>query len=280
MRKDGRLIHIVVALPSEARPIVRHLSLQRMTSSEHFDTYHGDGIYLIVSGIGKVRSAVATTYLATRFSSREPVFTNIGIAGAAKLSTETGELWTANQVIDFTTRREFYPDRLIKSDLPECTLVTHDGPVTGPPAFPTWPHAVDMEASGFMEAASRFTSAHSIVVLKVISDFLDTDTITRERVTSAIEAKAETITEILHRYQGDLGSQDVINEPHTSLIDRVIRQLRLTKSQSDHFKKLAMSRVVRVGHLDVLSGVDLSAANGKHQRDKRFKEMCELLVRE
>lgn len=281
MRKNGRLIHIVVALPSEARPIVRHLSLQRLSSAEPFDTYYRKDVHLIVSGIGKIRSAIATTVLASRFPSTEPVLVNVGLAGAVGLQTEIGALWLAHQVIDAATRREFYPDRLSRADLPECTVVTHDRAVHENPPFPEWGHLVEMEASGFMEAASRFTTAHSVAVMKIVSDFLDTADITRERVEALVESRVNDIADVIHTLRNvPVSHPDHFNEAHAALIDDLARRLRLTQSQRDQVQRLARSYVARIGHLEILSGLDLSSPKDKNQRNRRFKEICELLVRE
>ncbi len=281
MRKNGRLIHIVVAMPSEARPIVRHLSLQRLSSAEPFDAYYGKDVYLIVSGIGKMRSAIATTVLASRFPSSDPVFVNVGLGGAVGLQTEIGALWMANQVIDAATRREYYPDRLTRTDVRESTVVTHDRAVTEIPAFPDWAHMVEMEASGFMEAASRFTTAHSVAVLKIVSDFLDTENITRERVETLIDSRVHDIAAVIHTLRDvPMLHADRFNDVHAALVDDLAHRLRLTQSQRDQLQRLARSYVARIGHLEILSGLDLSSPKDKDQRNRRLKEICELLVRE
>ena len=58
-------LNLVVALPSEARPIIDYFSLMQR-ASDPFGLYANadEKVWLILSGVGKTKSEAATEYLA------------------------------------------------------------------------------------------------------------------------------------------------------------------------------------------------------------------------
>jgi len=69
---------IVTALCSEAEPIIEYFRLKKNTASNKFDIFENDRIALVVSGIGKIKSAIATTILSSTYSSPDVTFFNFG----------------------------------------------------------------------------------------------------------------------------------------------------------------------------------------------------------
>jgi spore photoproduct lyase len=62
------MIYIVTALAGEAIPLINAFKLKKDLSFTKFDLFKNDEIRLIVSGIGKIRSSIATTYLLVKNS--------------------------------------------------------------------------------------------------------------------------------------------------------------------------------------------------------------------
>ena len=125
---------------------------------------------LIVSGVGKLRAALATQVLGTNAGANSAVL-NIGCCGA--LDPEQfaiGEAVLAHQIRDHGSGRTHYPDVLGAHAFAESAIETWDRGVvtTDSPKAPL----VDMEAFGFYEAAALYWPAHRIAVLKVVSDHL------------------------------------------------------------------------------------------------------------
>ncbi len=58
------LTNFVVALPSEAKPIIHRLGLRREDQTRGMKRYRRDNFQLVVSGVGKVASAMAVGYIA------------------------------------------------------------------------------------------------------------------------------------------------------------------------------------------------------------------------
>jgi len=157
------VLAFVTALAAEAKPLIARFQLQRIDAP--LPLYKKDDLYLVVSGMGKVSSAIATTFLQTKMSSIA-AYVNVGIAGHASLPIGTSIM--ASKIIDPTNGSTFYPTFLTA---PFCTTQTVC--CTDSPEFTFSTDAVyDMESIGFAQAAAKFSSSEFIHCYKVISDNL------------------------------------------------------------------------------------------------------------
>lgn len=160
------LIH--TALHAEANALIRHFRLKRPHDDHAFACFMADDIWLVESGIGKVNAAAAVAWLSARAQAENPIenpiWLNIGIAGHASMAV--GRLVRASCIEDNATRQRWYPPSLADSTLDSCHLLSLDQEVSGYPDNTM----IDMEASGFINAANRFTTLELIQSLKVISD--------------------------------------------------------------------------------------------------------------
>lgn len=167
------VIHWVVALQPEAQALIRPLQLNhsKPQSGAGFPVYESkDGRNkLIVSGIGKVASAAATSWLGAQGDPSIPgAWINFGIAGNQKV--EIGSTLRAGRVTDQASNRSWYPVAVwpaSKDPFPTSEVVTVDLPQSG---YPESRKTVEMEASGFLPTALRFSSIELTQVVKVISD--------------------------------------------------------------------------------------------------------------
>lgn len=166
------MLHLIVALAPEARPLIRHLRLKTVATAPGYRLHRGDDIWLVQSGAGRVQAAGATAFLAAR--SREeaeapgPTFwLNVGIAGARDEELSTALL--AHKITEEATGHRYYPAFPFEIPLPGAELLTVDRPREDlPPGL-----AVDQEASGFFAVASRFATAECVHALKIVSDNRD-----------------------------------------------------------------------------------------------------------
>ncbi len=157
------MIHLVIALPSEAKPLIKGFKLSSMSNTP-FRLYGNNAMRLIISGVGQIAAAAATAYLAATSPSRSNGWINIGIAGCGEMEIGTGLL--AHKIIDNTTQQCWYPPLIHKSRVATATLLTTDKPLTHYQPL----HVHEMEAAGFYATASRFSTAELIHCYKVISD--------------------------------------------------------------------------------------------------------------
>jgi nucleoside phosphorylase len=192
-----RLIRLVVALPAEARPLIRRFGLARVDGGE-FPIWHAAETSLVISGVGRAAAASAVACLAGDEPPAEAAWINVGIAGHRALPL--GEVVLAHKVADRTGGRAWCPPLVFEPPCATATVTTVDRPETGYPEETVY----EMEAAGFCSAAAQFASAELIQVVKVISDnaAAPPDRLTSGRVEELIEARIETIALIIEQTAG------------------------------------------------------------------------------
>ena len=157
------MIYISTALELEAGPIIEKLNLKKNTDHHLYNVYTGGDFALIVSGVGKIASAMAATYMLTTLGV-PAFFVNTGIAAG---DAGTG-IYLINSITDIGSGRSVYPSMLINMDLPEKPLLTSDSVIEDHLIKPDFIY--DMEGFGFYLAASKFMTNDRIVLIKYISD--------------------------------------------------------------------------------------------------------------
>ena len=155
-------LHLVTALPVEARPLIDYFRLKKLEDTV-FPIFENRNVRLIVSGIGKVSSASAVSYLQGRFLD-DAVWINVGFSG--HLDSSIGSAYLVHKISDHTFRESFYPTFLKKPPFPTHALYSFDHPVRDYPKD----LLVDMEGFGFYLAANRFTSIEFVHCFKIVSD--------------------------------------------------------------------------------------------------------------
>ena len=155
----------VCAMHCEAKPVIDFYRLKKSHDDNAFDLYRGDKMTCIVSGIGKLASAAASAWIAARHDDAASIaWNNLGIAGAA--THEPGAIFALNQVIDADTNQCYYPAPGADSRLPACACLTLSQPSEDYHENTLF----DMEASGFIYSALRFSSAELTQSIKIVSD--------------------------------------------------------------------------------------------------------------
>jgi len=157
--------YFFVALPCEAKPIIRHFKLKKDLSITAFSIYRNEQFCLTVTGLGKSAMAAGVAYTFARFPSViDSVLLNIGIAGHC--SHKLGSLFAAEKIIDTESKRAYYPQLVAK---PPCATAIINTVAQTQTDYKD--HSLyEMEASAFYEIAIRFSSSELIQCLKIISD--------------------------------------------------------------------------------------------------------------
>ncbi|RXJ87474.1 nucleoside phosphorylase [Arcobacter sp. CECT 8985] len=150
--KNKTLIHS--ALLCECQCVINFFKLKQDKSCSAFKLYHNEKIVLVVSGIGKENTINALRFAFDNFIISKAI--NIGIAGCKDQSIDIGTLFTTNKKI---------------KNLNFTTLTTIDKPLDNKLNLKTT--LVDMEAFYFEEYCKQY--CENIIVLKVVSDYLDTN---------------------------------------------------------------------------------------------------------
>jgi len=158
-------VFIYVALPCEAKPLVKYFKLKKDEIYQGFPLYKKDNIHLVISGLGKTAMAAAIGFSqALMGSSRNSILINVGIAGHRTHSI--GDKFCIDKITDDDTNKDYYPQLVAKLPCPTNSLTTLSSAKTDYPEMCLY----DMEASAFYQTALRFTTSELIQCLKVISD--------------------------------------------------------------------------------------------------------------
>lgn len=277
--------YIVTALQAEARPLISHFGLKQDTTSHALRVYQSDRITLVVSGTGKVKSAVATTGILQRVAETpRAIVLNVGISGAinpgGEQSWQIGDGFLVNRLFDYASGRDYYPDMLARSECSEGMLTTVDRPLDRKDDISIPDGLVDMEGSGFFQAAATFCGPHQIALYKVVSDFLQVEKLDKGWVGSLIAGHIPRLESICESYQTIVREEyDVLSDEDCDLLKRIREHLRLTVSQFKILTDSARFCKLDSGNpLPDLSGFFTVSISGKHESKQHFERIRERLL--
>ncbi len=173
------MIYIITALKAEAAHFIEMYKLQ-LSKDCHFKLYENDAIKLIISGVGKIHAAAATTYLLQKFPSQNQKLFNIGTCTSTNKDIMIGSLHSIRKVIDLATNHSYH----IANEGEAITCV--DIPLSSNKGIKT--PLADMESVGVYLAGKHFTK--EIKILKIVSDHSDA-TIPQSEMIQALFANQE-----------------------------------------------------------------------------------------
>ncbi|NPA12233.1 MAG: 5'-methylthioadenosine/S-adenosylhomocysteine nucleosidase [Epsilonproteobacteria bacterium] len=144
------MLNIITALKTEANEIIKYFKLKHQNG-----IYQNEKINLIITGSGKIKCAINTALLLQKYPHKS---INFGIAGSNKY--EVGNGFFIEKIVDEDSSFEYYPD-FFKQPSGTVHTVSKIG---------NYFELVDMESSGFFEAAYKFLSVEEIILYKIVSD--------------------------------------------------------------------------------------------------------------
>ncbi|MCB1857806.1 MAG: hypothetical protein KDI63_06015 [Gammaproteobacteria bacterium] len=159
------LLHILVALPAEARPLIRHFHLQRANPPSPYPLYLRNNLSLVVTGAGAQACEDATRWLLFRTLHSKPrLMLNLGIAGHPH--RPIGEALLAATVEDTGNIQSWRLHQPIATPWASERLITRPEPERNYREAALF----DMEAAGFCRAATALANGSNLICLKVVSD--------------------------------------------------------------------------------------------------------------
>lgn len=228
------MLHIAVALPCEAKPLIAHFHLKKILSTP-FSIFANNekSIYLIISGVGKIKMASATTYLtALTGNNHLNCFLNVGIAGSTQFPIKHVVL--TNKITEYSTQRNWYPFVPVLKDISQSQLITHDLPQRDYPINAM----VDMEGSAFFQAANLFVNQEHIQLVKIISD---NNTSSHEKINDAEVQNliADNISSIekITNYLINLSQNEITSEFNSKMLSHFQEKWHFTCSQIIQLKE-------------------------------------------
>jgi len=162
MTEHGPILTIVVALNCEAKPWIDYYRLKKVCSRP-FSSYESEDVNIVISGVGPLAMATAVGWIGAR-SSRPRAWLNIGTAG--HFSRALGEIFLVHGSAQSEQGHAHYPPQVVRWKGATDALLSVSQPCANYPDGA----AVDMEASAFYSAATRFASSELVQSIKVVSD--------------------------------------------------------------------------------------------------------------
>ena len=192
------MVRLVVALPSEARPLISRWALAPAPGAGDCRAYAGPGIELVVSGVGKAAAAAAVSFLHPGLSPRPAALLNVGVAGHR--GAPIGTPFLAARITDRATGASHGPIFPFRLPCATAPVLTVDEPLDD------YPEAAlcEMEASSFFSAAQCLTSYDLVHCLKIVSDGPQSPwrDLTSDRIASLVDPHTDLVDAVvgaLHR---------------------------------------------------------------------------------
>ena len=226
----------VVALRPEANALIKKFNLKSFSNHLNFPIYinRKNGHALVISGVGSIKSAVATMYLNNTFNPGQFVaWINIGIAG--HFQGPVGTLFQAIKVVNNDNGKSFFPGLRFSKIAKAAELYT----VSSPENEFTLPVLYDMEAAGFCEIAPSLSCNELTFVLKIVSDTSEQSQslITKKMIadlfkknSAMIDNLLQAVVKIVDRERARLG--DPIE------MDGIMCSLHFTETNRLRFRKI------------------------------------------
>ena len=298
------MIHIFTALYPEAKPLIQALSLKKRAAQTHYQQFlseEGD-LSLTITGVGPLQAAAVTASVLTDYDAgAQDQLLSLGTA--ARLTTCPASMYHVNKITEAATMRDFYPDMLLNTGLPEASLITgaklYTKQESGYAA-----DLYDMEAAAIYQAASMFLGPHQMNFLRIVTD----DGLTQEEmetgmtmrtvtnaasgteskpavgteasaprslaahVTDCVEQQVDTIVAVVDKLRALMAAEaaghQVLTENEQQLVDKLIADAHFSKVMADECVQLI--RYAALSELDWQQPIAALYAEGLvPTRDKR-----------
>lgn len=226
----------VVALRPEANALIKKFNLKSFSNHLNFPIYinRKNGHALVISGVGAIKSAVATMHLNNTFNPGQFVaWINIGIAG--HFQGPVGTLFQAIKVVNNDNGKSFFPGLRFSKLVKAAELYT----VSSSENEFALPVLYDMEAAGFCEIAPSLSCNELTFVLKIVSDTSEQSQslVTKKMIadlfkknSAMIDNLLQAVAEIVDRERARLG--DPIE------MDGIMCSLHFTETNRLRFRKI------------------------------------------
>jgi nucleoside phosphorylase len=191
-------IHLLVALPAEAKPLIRAFGLKRLQPDREAPRYVKGTLTLTLTGVGMEAAGSALASLHRQSEEHQCHWINLGVAGHTRL--EPGTCLLADEITDSHTGERWRLNPI--QDLPKTTIGPLRSVRVPETAFATTA-GYDMESAAIARTLSEFGALTKLQVLKVISDNPGHPSrhITGRMVSELIERQLPTLESLIARLQ-------------------------------------------------------------------------------
>jgi hypothetical protein len=207
------MLNIVTALKIEADEIIKKFNLKA-----NGEIYQNNYLNLIITGQGKIKSAINTTLLLHKFPFKT---LNFGIAGSNKFEINQG--FFINKITDTDSGYDYYPD-FFEEPSEGLYTVSNIG---------KYYSLTDMEGSGFFEAAYKFLSVEKIILYKIVSDTPNTP-VNKKEIPLLIKNHLHIIDKLLDTRN----SENLFIEEIEEYLKTAQNKMKITQNQIKRLKNL------------------------------------------
>ncbi len=165
--------YIFMALHAEAAPLIRQWNLKQTDGP--IRCFKCEDTILALTGTGPLSaSAVCGAILSAHSVTERDLVLNAGFA-ASVTGAEKGQAYVVHKAKDCSSGRDYYPDLIPPSSLPEAELYSgstlYSGNRGSLPSFFSNTVLYDMEGAAILHSAGLFVHPHQVRLLKVVTDF-------------------------------------------------------------------------------------------------------------
>ncbi|SFG15133.1 hypothetical protein [Oribacterium sp. WCC10] len=294
------MIFIFTALYPEAKPLIRMLGLKKRTDRTRFQQFvssdymdimvtmkrmssDGSGadirpdIVLVITGVGPVNAAAAVSATLTEYDAGSAdQMLSFGTAaflhGAVK-SNGTAGVFLLNKLLDQNAGRCFYPDMLIKCDIPEASAITGSTVLSERAAAFMAVSAenydiYDMEAAAVYQTSAFYIGPHQMSFIRVVTDSGISDDIKdikslSEMVAATVEKYVDQILCYVDKLRelslAEVRKMKEPDEKDSELVDKIINDAHFSRVMQDQFRQYVK--------FAVLSGI-----NWREEAERLYRE--------
>lgn len=273
------MVFIVTALMLEASPLIEYYNLKKDMNINNYQVYKNEDITLIISGVGKIKAAMAAVYLLSTFKGKkEDILINVGFCGTKSLKYNLGEPIIINKVKDIDTGRDYYADVYFGKNIKKGTLCCSSKLMFKEDYIEDDNVLVDMESAGIMEAGQKFLYAHNTVILKIISDFLTPKDLDKEVLKGYIKNNILCIAEIIDELKNLNDSLRNPFEEEEKAVNTLSESLNFTEAMKKIlFKEVKKSKLKGLQPLNILNEFSGMEVKIKKEGKRVFEQIMEKL---
>ncbi len=180
------MIYIIVALVSEAKPLIAYYKLQRVKDVD-FYLYANKDILLCVSGVGYTNALKSTKqFLKYKKFTQDDILINIGLCASPSIY-KIGELLIIDEIsykkedtcsLDINFKHSFNQHKLLSVSEPQMQETKY---------------LVDMEGYAILMESLRFLEKKQLLFIKIVSDYFQPETLTKNLAYGLINKQIRNI---------------------------------------------------------------------------------------
>ena len=207
------MVYVFCAFYGECSGLIKHYNLKKRQTDKYyrFDVFENENqpVRIILTGQGSVMAAAAVSGAASFFGIKaEDAIINVGTCAG---NYEPGQVFICNKITEEATGRTFYPDMILRSNLPERELVT--APVVIRKSIHEYANKdshnmvlYDMEAAAIYQAANLYVGPHRMGFVKVVSDNGDIEGLTSDFIKGLMAEAVDEIASYVDMFVTDAGN--------------------------------------------------------------------------